>query len=478
MVRALILSHMRRFALVTTVALALVLPAAASADSIVYVKDGNVWLSSPDASKQYQVTFDGGYSSPSQANDGTIAALHGKQLVRLDRSGHKLSEFNGVGSDLTPNFYGPYEPRISPDGSKIAYWFGQYTSYYSYGCYCYLYEVESRTTWSYSDRFTDPTSESEYYKGFEQPEWLTNDRILASYNGFWMNLWTWKIGLGSGYVNGSAQYAAQFKDSHGYNFDLGDPALSPDGRKLALTDSGDATNNTRLILAEVPGPFWVGEPPYTNDYGGSTPVDQPLLQCGRETGVIWNPTWSSDSVKLAYSLPDGVHVMDTTNYKTGGDCPADSLLIPGGAEPAFGPKDIDPSQKPSAPASPGNPSQNGSGQPTTPATPAFGLSGVSLKPTKFRAAKRGPAIAKATGTRLSFNVSAPANVTLTVKTASGKAVKGAIKTGAKPGANRLRFMGRVAKKTLKPGAYRLTITAAALGGGGAKTASLAFKIVR
>jgi hypothetical protein len=103
---------------------------------------------------------------------------------------------------------------------------------------------------------------------------------------------------------------------------------------------------------------------------------------------------------------------------------------------------------------------------------------VALKPAKFRAAKRGPSIAKATGTKLSFTVSAPANVTLTVKTASGKAVKGAIRTAARPGANKLRFMGRVAKKTLKPGAYRLTITAAPLGGGGATTASLAFKIVR
>ena len=468
---------MKGFALIAALAFILVLPAVASADSIVYVKDGNVWLSSADASKQYQVTFDGGYSSPSQANDGTIAALHGKQLMRLDRSGHKLAEFNGVGSDLTPNFYGPYEPRISPDGSKIAYWFGQYTSYYSYGCYCYLYEVESRTTWSYSDRFTDPTSESEYYKGFEQPEWLTNDRILASYNGFWMNLWTWKIGLGHGYVNGSAQYAAQFKDGQGYNYYFGDPALSPDGTKLALTDSGDASTNTRLLLAEVPGPIWVGEPPYTNDYGGSTPVDQPVLQCFHETGVIWNPTWSSNSVKLAYSLPDGIHVMDTTNYKTGGDCPTDSLLIPGGAEPAFGPSDIDLSRKPSPPAGPGSGTSGApAGQPTPPA--ALALSAVSLKPAKFRAAKSGPAIAKATGTLLRFNLSAPANVRLTANTAAGKAVKGAIKTAGKPGANKLRFMGRIAKKTLKPGRYRLAISATPLTGGAAKTATVGFKIVR
>jgi hypothetical protein len=65
----------------------LALAATASAHSIVYIKDGNVWLTSPDAAKQYQVTCDGGYASPSQADDGTIVALRAKQFVRMDRSG-------------------------------------------------------------------------------------------------------------------------------------------------------------------------------------------------------------------------------------------------------------------------------------------------------------------------------------------------------------------------------------------------------
>jgi hypothetical protein len=67
------------------------LAATASADSIAYVKDGNVWLTSPDAAKQYQLTFDGGYSSLSQADDGTIVALRARQFVRMDRSGHQLN---------------------------------------------------------------------------------------------------------------------------------------------------------------------------------------------------------------------------------------------------------------------------------------------------------------------------------------------------------------------------------------------------
>jgi hypothetical protein len=44
----------------------------ASADSIAYVNktDGNVYLSTSDGSRQYQVTSTGGYGDVSQADDG------------------------------------------------------------------------------------------------------------------------------------------------------------------------------------------------------------------------------------------------------------------------------------------------------------------------------------------------------------------------------------------------------------------------
>src|SRR3954451_23660989 len=181
---------------------ALTAAAPASADSIVYVKDGNVWLTSPDATKQYQVTFDGGYDSPSQADDGTIVALHDKMLVRLDRGGHRIGQpVAGIGSPGPGGgdaFYGPYAPRVSPDGKRIAYWFGQYSQYFSSPCNCYLFHRESHTTWTYADHFTDPSAESDYAKGVTQPEWLTNDRLLTTYSGFSQNIWTWKIAQGTG----------------------------------------------------------------------------------------------------------------------------------------------------------------------------------------------------------------------------------------------------------------------------------------
>lgn len=129
------LPHRRTLlAVAVTAAAALGVAGPAAADSIVFIKDGNVWLTSPDGAKSYAVTSDGGYSSPSQADDGTIAALQGKSFVRMDPSGRQLNApVAGMGTPPVPanDFFGPYEPRISPDGKRIAYWFGQYSDYFS-----------------------------------------------------------------------------------------------------------------------------------------------------------------------------------------------------------------------------------------------------------------------------------------------------------------------------------------------------------
>ena len=79
----------------------------AAADSIAYIKDNNIWLTSPDGSRQVQITRDGTattpYRSPSQADDGTIAAGHGSDLVKLAQTGQPLAQFSPpVATDSRP----------------------------------------------------------------------------------------------------------------------------------------------------------------------------------------------------------------------------------------------------------------------------------------------------------------------------------------------------------------------------------------
>ena len=476
------------FVVVGSLLASLVLGATARADSIVYVKGGDVWLSSPDGARQYQVTFDGGYSSPSQADDGTVLALQGKHFVRMDRSGRRIGQpIAGMGTPPVPanNLYGPWEPRISPDGKRIAYSFGSYTSYYSPPCNCNLWRIEDQTAWSWSDRFTDPSTQLDYSKGITQPEWLTNDRVLAGYPDFWMSGWTWKIGTGTGYTGDSAQWWYQFTDQQGMSFYPGDPALSPDGTKLALTNGSDPSTQPELLLAAVPGPAWAGEPPYTNDYAGTSAVQQPELRCRGSFGAVVNPSWSPDSGHLALGLPDGIHVYDVP---AGIPCDgiADRLLAAGGGEPDWGPADVDLAQRPSPPSTPSGPAGGtpaggtpSAGTPAggTPASSGALLQGVRLAPAGFRAARRGPAIAAAAGTTLRFRLAAPANLVLTVRRAGGRAVPGAIRTAGRPGAGSLRFMGRIAGRALRPGRYRLTVAAAALDGSARGRVTVAFRVV-
>src|ERR687891_1756167 len=101
------------------------LPAAASADSIVFIKSHNVWLANADGTGQYQVTQDGTadrpWRAPSQADDGTIAAGHGDDIVRMRQNGTVLNTMdppallNSVGHPVD----GPaVDVAISPDGAR------------------------------------------------------------------------------------------------------------------------------------------------------------------------------------------------------------------------------------------------------------------------------------------------------------------------------------------------------------------------
>src|SRR5687768_12588065 len=111
-----------------TAAACLALAGPASADSIVYIKDHNVWVASPDGSKQHQVTSDGAadwrYSSPSQADDGTIVAAKGTDIVRMKQNGEVLSSFDPPATTDSAGQHidgVPLGVKVSPDGSKIAY---------------------------------------------------------------------------------------------------------------------------------------------------------------------------------------------------------------------------------------------------------------------------------------------------------------------------------------------------------------------
>src|SRR4051794_10718753 len=95
-----LLSPTRALACAVTLAALALAPACAEASSLVYIKDGNVWLAAPDGSRQTRLTTGGGYESPSQANDGTVVAV--RRTVEGTHEPRRLHRMNRAGTLLNP----------------------------------------------------------------------------------------------------------------------------------------------------------------------------------------------------------------------------------------------------------------------------------------------------------------------------------------------------------------------------------------
>ena len=89
---------------------------------------------------------------------------------------------------------------------------------------------------------------------------------------------------------------------------------------------------------------------------------------------------------------------------------------------------------------------------------------LGLSPPAFRAARSGPALAAAIGARVSMTLSEPATVTFRVsRPVAGRQrwtlLRGRILRSLSAGPTALRYRGRIAGRTLRPGRYRLLVRA-------------------
>jgi hypothetical protein len=289
-------------------------PALASADSIVYVKDGNVWLASGSGGNQYQVTTDGTaqhpYRSPSQADDGTIAVGKGTEILRMKQNGTVLNRLDPpmlMNSVSHPMDGTPVDVAISPDGTKVAY------TFYGYECPVGA-SCGARTTTGIipSDRFAASAETTSY---FHSPSWVTNSRMLNS------------GGYGS-HVNIQDLGTEPFNWLTDQETDLGDAELTRAGDKLvAVRGYG---NSTHIVWYAVKG----------NALSGPKPAENPEALClTNEQPGFDQPTWSPDGTQLAWAEPDGIWIhRDAAACST----PAPTLVLAGGSEPDWGPADVNP----------------------------------------------------------------------------------------------------------------------------------------
>jgi hypothetical protein len=439
-------------------AVALAVPAAASADSIAFVKGGNVWLAAPDGGKLTQVTTDGTadspYLSPSQGDDGTIAAGKGPLIVRLRQNGEVIDQVDPPA--LTDSVSHPLDGTVvdvalSPDGSKLAYTFASYTCPVGASC-------GARTATGYlAVGGGTPPAQLSGALYTSKPSWVTNTRTLSS-AGYLHQINVHDLGPGTSDVH-------WFDDQDVMAWpttDLSDAELTRQGDKVAVLRGYGS--DTTLFTLKVNG----------NALSGPVaPLPTPMCLTSADPKLS-SPSWSPDGRRLAFSDSSGVTV--TGEHPADGDgCGTWTFkeIVAGASEPDWGPADVNPQPRttstppPAAPAA--TPAPSGSaGQ------PPVRKAGMTVGAAKLKAALKQGLTIKLTGVSGSQKVTAGISKSVAKQAGLGRKALTVASGSAKGKADgtasvRVKFTTRAASKLAKLRSVRLTI---AVAGGPSRTVTL------
>jgi hypothetical protein len=422
------LSRLIAFALVSS----LVAAAPAAADSIAYIQNGDVWLATPDGARKQQVTHTGTYYYVSQADDGTMAALvPGERIQKLSRTGQVLADFPTYVSDGSPaggavtQFHGPFDPQISPDGSKIAFEYFNDTYDAAPGCNeltvppCYAYTQSQGVGITSSTGFTGVDAYG-ILTGWIAPHWMSDDLLLRSSPG--ANLNDDAVFTRVGETTNDHWF---YDPNQGLGVD--DVELSRDLQTIVGIAGfyDEKLRVYRTTMSPFGAPDW-DHTPFTNKE--NVPVAQ---QCYELPGKFESTTLAPSGKAMAYGTAEGVFVAAIPDGCAPGD--AGALAFPGAKHPDWGPADVPPAsafEAAPAPATPGTtpgPAKRKLALSVTKAgkvtvtVPAAGKVKVTVK-RKGRTVAKLTKTAKAAGT-VTFKLKARGKVTVTVTFAKQTARK-------------------------------------------------------
>ncbi len=298
---------------------ALASAAPALADSIVFVRDANIWLANPDGSGQYQVTTDGTaanpWQSPSQADDGTIVAVRARPnlgpIVRMKQNGEVIGEI-----PVAPMQYGPYEPAISPDGTKVAY----------ENVFRNSFETSNDVRITDVSGLTSPNVYGHPGSGNGSPSWIGSERIFVG-----------DYTIAGTMVPGQALVEwwndGDHADRFGQSEDLDDGEVAADGTIAFVR--GDRDDNT-IQLYRSTGLGAKPEPTCTL----SNPTHGPL------GARFSDPTFAPGGRAMAWQEGDGIWTITLPPGDCGAGVPR--LTFPGASEPDWGPAAVNPGPRPQA----------------------------------------------------------------------------------------------------------------------------------
>jgi hypothetical protein len=315
---------------------ALPLAADAHASSIAFVRGDDVWVAAPDGSHQAQVTTGRRFASPSQADDGTIVAMDdGNALYRLTQAGvpRNAPVFTWLGLEGGSGFSGPYFPRVSPDGTKVAFGF-----FHTQGVD--LVSGNSETlggiSYTWADHATDLHEFGVIRRGWTNPSWAGSDLTVAFWPGAdvfdgYQNVLYHEVGH-------KADPAAHTDEANAFQwFDDTNASYGSFGAvnrrltSLAVGQGVGSVTSIRLysIATAPPAPAAQDNPPSyrcTIDGGGSE---------------LASATWSPDGADLAYQRGSDTYVVHVGDLSQGCSGLGEQHRVLADAQgPAWGPADV------------------------------------------------------------------------------------------------------------------------------------------
>jgi hypothetical protein len=363
-------------AIITALALALALAGNAQASSLVYIHSNNIWLANPDGSGQYQVTLDGTaaepYSSPSQAQDGTIVAVRGGKLYRMTQNGTLLNAPFSTSAIGTP----PLDPLVSPDGSKVSF----YSVTGVNPCWpwlCIGTAVSYQVT--YSDHWVDPaTFVLDVYglTSYSNPIWLGNSRELLITRD--AELWYYQMGSPEpvDWLSWTDVLELGKEEKTGF---WDEAAASADGTRLALLALDEEAKQFMIQVYSTAGDLATGNPPAKPHAACAIPTPDGSVGSndGTYPGSGWlfdSLSWSPDDSALAFEYNGTIyvaHMPDVTNCAGYAVTP----VIANASDPNWGPANVNPAPRPAPPTPPAPP------PPVVkpPPSPCAGLSGAAAQ---------------------------------------------------------------------------------------------------
>jgi hypothetical protein len=315
--------------------------APASADSLLYVKGGYVYVANPDGSQARAVTpQSSSWAWPSESNNGNIAVAGGaagtngtietsgsSNVYLFDQQGHSLLSSpvetpGSVSGPTAPTYVNHF--RISPDGSTVAYNYLNYIGAAS-GVATFTSPMSPAGNSNWSDFFDD----------FIDPEWVDASANFGS--GFANSIGLTHSSTNFGYdygafpvsnPSGNATYSGDASIPDGWAFDAG---WSHDATKLALVldnapDVGGTASEAKIQLETLSS---------TGSTDGCVITLDPSKYAGNQTSL----TFSSDGRTIAWGQTDGIYEADVSNPNS---CGAPHLVVPGGAMPYLGAAPLSP----------------------------------------------------------------------------------------------------------------------------------------